>query len=449
MIILFTCALGLTSLISYVHYKHLFNPITLMFGLWTIIIPLSSQIHYGIAVTDYTVYIIIAIGLLAYLIGVTLSNERIRFTFGAPRIRKISSEEEYYINYRFLYIISIIALLYYLIIVIRLIPYFRTGNLLAVVRQMAVSEEKNELESSFVIVFLKNYIATPTSRLLIAILPIEWFLGRRDKWIIVLSIMIFVLDVLTTGGRSSIILLVEFFVCIYTIKLKKDGKVVFKGKLSFGKKICLLGVGLLLFYFLLQTTYSRKGAGVNIVRQVFIYYVAPIKYFEYNKHVVDTLYSNFWGLGTASLYGFFYPFLYLFKIIGLYSEYPNIFLVARWLSFNMLQETVHLGGAFYMNAFATMFFQPYIDGRILGVVILCFLLGLFTGLSYKKAVNNGNLKWLLIYLLFFQKVINSEVRFYFTMPTHAICLLFALFAIRRERKPMDQSSIGEIERRVE
>ena len=172
-----------------------------MFGLWAIIIPLSSEVHYGISVADYTVYTIIAIGLLSYLIGIVCANENVRFRFGASQSLHETITSDYYINYPFLYAVSAISLFYYFIIVIRILPYVGSGSLLAVVRKMAVSEGANELESSFIIVLLKNYIATPTARLLIAILPLEWFMGKRDKKLIICIISIFVLDILTTGGR--------------------------------------------------------------------------------------------------------------------------------------------------------------------------------------------------------------------------------------------------------
>ncbi len=433
MIYVFAALLLSISLIAYAHYRHLFNPITLMFGLWAIIIPLSSKEFYGIAVADYSVYGVIAVGLLSYLIGVVCANNRVRVVLRGSHER-INATERYErgIDYGFLYVLSAISLVYFGIIMVRLVPYIKEGNLLAVVRDLAVSSETNELKSSTLIIVLKNFIATPTARLLVALLPVEWVRGRRDKPLIVFSLLIFVLDILTTGGRASILLLGEYSLCVLTMRMVRKGEVVHKGKLSMTQKVLLFGLGVLLFFFLLKTTYSRKGADVDIFRQVFIYYVAPIKFFEYNKNLIDTVYKGFLGFGTASLYGFFYPFVFLFKLLGFYSEYPQIFVTSRFLSFTMLEESVHLGETFTMNAYATMVFQPYIDGRWIGVVILCFALGYFTNLSYRKARQTGDIKWLLIYLLFFQKIMNSEVRYYFTMPGQAICLIYALFAVRKK-----------------
>lgn len=432
MILLFAALLLAISLIAYAHYKHLFNPITLMFGLWAVIIPLSNEEFYGIVMTDASVYRIIAVGLLSFLIGVVCANNKVRLVLrGGPRLTDNAGKCERGIDYGFLYALGFISLIYFGIVMVRLIPYIKAGNLLAVVRDMAVSSETNDLKSSTSIILLKNFIATPTARLLVAFLPVEWVRGRRDKLLIVLTILVFLLDIVTTGGRASILLLGEYFICVLTMQMLREGEVVHKGKLTMGQKVLLLGFGVLLFFFLLKTTYARKGADVNLFRQIYIYYVAPIKFFEYNKNIIDTTYSGFYGYGTASFYGFFYPFVFLLKALGFYSEYPQIFVTSRFLSFTMLEKSVFLGKNFTMNAYATMFFQPYIDGRLPGVILMSFLLGYFTNLSYRKARLTGDVKWLLIYLLFFQKVLNSEVRYYFTMPGQAMCLIYALLAIRK------------------
>ena len=76
-----------------------------------------------------------------------------------------------------------------------------------------------------------------------------------------------------------------------------------------------------------------------------------------------------------------------------------------------------------------MFYQPYIDGRFVGVFLICFLFGYLCNYSYKLAHDHKNLKYVLIYLLLLQKITDSMVRFYFTQTSQAVCIIYALFAV--------------------
>lgn len=428
MALLITPICIIITVFSYYRYRYLFNPMTFMFGLWSILIPISALNLFHIhAVTDKA-YIIIAVGLFAYSAGIYFGKNNIRLSSS----RRIGSFE-YYINYKLMYILCAISLVYYIYVLSTVLILLRAGYDLSYIRSLATAEGTNELKSSYLIILVKNFIATPTARFLVAWLPIEWLRGRKDKPLTVMTLVIFLMDVLTTGGRASIILFAEYIIVIYTMRIKTEGHVLFKGKLT-GKQKVLISLGVfVLLIFLIQTTYSRKGEDVNFLRQVFIYYIAPIKHFDYYIAFIDDLHSDFYAFGVASFYGFIYPVAYLLKIVGFYDH--SVFLeTARNYSFEMLEHTVNLGGDIRMNAFVTMFYQPYLDGRWLGVVLICFLFGAFCSVAYYRASKTADIRWLLIYLFMFQKIINSEVRFYFTMPAHAICLVLAFIIIRKDKK---------------
>lgn len=140
------------------------------------------------------------------------------------------------------------------------------------------------------------------------------------------------------------------------------------------------------------------------------------------------------GFGAASFYGFIYIILFFFRVLGLFNSYPEFFENIRYLSFSMLEDTVYIGENVRMNAYATIFFQPYIDGRIIGIIIELALFGFIVGYAYRKAYLYKTDRWVIIYLLLFQKIVFSMVRFYFTQPSQAICIILAIIITTKKIK---------------
>lgn len=98
------------------------------------------------------------------------------------------------------------------------------------------------------------------------------------------------------------------------------------------------------------------------------------------------------------------------------------------LSFDILETGMNVGGEISdMNAFATIFYQLYLDGRIIGIILGMLLFGLFVGHFYSKMMLSFSNKYVLIYLLLAQKIIFSMVRFYFTQVNQTVCFVLAFF----------------------
>ena len=77
-----------------------------------------------------------------------------------------------------LYSITFVYLAYQAVIVIGLL---QSGLTLSAIRELFTSSDLNLLRQSNYMVAIQNFIATPTVYLAIAILPIEWFKGNRNK----------------------------------------------------------------------------------------------------------------------------------------------------------------------------------------------------------------------------------------------------------------------------
>ena len=376
-------------------YGKLYNPSTVFFLIWMLLLAFSRLGLFGVPVPNSDTYLLLFIGLFSFFVGFVSVD--LKKWFGRKNIffRKFESDVKYsyVLNFKIvivLYSITFVYLAYQAVIVIGLL---QSGLTLSAIRELFTSSDLNLLRQSNYMVAIQNFIATPTVYLA------------------------------TSGGRSVILWMAIYVIYLYKwkgvkIKLKKENR----------RKIVLVVLSCIIS--LIFTTISRKGENVDFFFQMYQYFVVPIAHLEYRINELNASFFNVYGYGMASFYGVFYPFMFILTLAG--WKYPIWLTTIRDLSFMNLENVVLLGSA-RMNAFVTTFFQFYLDGGMFGVFVGGVLFGFFVMHFYKKAKNGTDDKYTLIYLLLLQKLIFSFVRFYFTQPVQGISFLMAFFVYKRIR----------------
>lgn len=94
-----------------------------------------------------------------------------------------------------------------------------------------------------------------------------------------------------------------------------------------------------------------------------------------------------------------------------------------------METGYYIGGGLYMNAFVTAFYQPYLDGRYVGVFLILMLFGFMCNQFFVRAYYDIDMKAILIYILLLQKILFSFVRFYFTQQAQALCFILAFLVV--------------------
>lgn len=399
-----------------------------MFALWGTILPFSALGIYGTNIPSVKLYVVIMIGLLGYLIGAMLGH-RIEFVIDKKNTNISVNSIKYEFNYTLLYILGIISMIYYIIQAAIVINLLRHGYTFFYIRYLYTSEEDTILHSSYVITQLKAFVAVPTTYLFIAIFPIEMFYGKRKKSFLIMAISLMVLFVLTSGGRSVILWMALYFIAIFMIYRKKNGQDNKKFRLKPVQKAMIIIGAVGLLAFMNYITQSRSNQEMDLFKHIFTYFVAPLPYTDHYLNVVDN--SGMYGFGVSSFYGLFYPIFFVLRFIGIFKNgYPDFIMDINYMSFEMMEKSINIGSNFQMNAYVTVFYQPYLDGRFVGVFFILLIFGLLCGHYFCDAYYKDSTKALLIYMLLLQKIIFSFVRFYFTQTSQALCFLLAYFVIK-------------------
>lgn len=413
MFILFVTTAILFFIFGYISERNFYNPLVLFSLIWLIVTTLASLHLFGINAPSYYMYIILTIGIMSFGIGILITKSIIinmSSNYKRERVKEIVEN----LNYSKIKILYIVTILTYIPITYRSITLLSQGNSLVTIRSML---SLGEMHSSYLSAVIYNYITQPFQHLLIPIAAINFYSTKKDKKILLYTLMILVCDVLSSGGRFSLLYLATHFIVVLSIRRKV--------KISdLGAKTKLITIGIIsiiaiTFYYM---TVSR---GVIFAKSIYLYICGCIPNMDVRISGID---SNFRTHGFMSVEGVLRPFIAILYKIGIISNKPELFLISQAQS-GLVEYAVNIGSGIQFNAFVTLFYYFYIDGGLWGVAIGSFLYSVLCESSYLKMKIKLDEKSLLLFLLFLQTIITSMVRFQFTTLIYALTFIyFTLFS---------------------
>jgi oligosaccharide repeat unit polymerase len=424
----------LVALVAWDRCKTPFNPITPMLLIWAVLIPFSDSELYSLNATSGYAYTLVISGLSAYTAGCLFGMKGGRGRFRGGDCGSFDFSQR--LNRKFLYAVAFVSLAVLAYQTLQALVLLRRGYTLGMIRGMLFAYEENEMRTSAFLVMLQKFVVTPSVALMTSLIPVELFLvkkAERDKWLLLLASLMVVLSVLSSGGRIVIVIL-GMYVATALALLRRQAKTgaALRKTLSLRRKILITLFVFAAVFVLYRITLARKGADVDLVRQVFIYFGAPIKFLDYCVERLDTQLGQFRAYGMSSFYGFLYPLLFVWRFAS--GQYPAAFLATHEYSVTMLQNSVGLGGGISINAFATMFFQPYIDAGLFGVVLVPFCYGFFAGRSYYHAFFRNSALGLLFFFTVEYQILFSVIRFWYTQVGNAMWIVFILLGLGKPNR---------------
>ena len=384
--------------------KNKINALTIFSGLWGIIIFLSSIRLYDLNKVQDSTYLLLTLGVLAFGIGYIF----FRVFFSQRLFRKEGNIRIYKLKYKLLYILCVVTIFFYLKdLILILNDVINNGKSLAYIRLLA--QDTNSIlytSRSNVENFIRMMIVLPFVMVLQPVVAIDFICGKKNKILLILNIVVLILRSLTDGSRVMFIYFIMHLILVFMFSKDNYYKNIMKKNKS---KIIMLFVVVIGIFFVYKTSISRSGE--NTLKNMYYYYSIEPYMFEQWKDEVDD--KNVIAYGAASTNGFVFPTIYTIKnFLGLdnYPEkwYKNIFLLINETDKNWKVIT---SGMTKANAYVSIFWFFYLDGKILGIVVGSLLYSMIIAYSYSKLKVEMNNKNLCIYLLLLQGVVFSFVRY--------------------------------------
>lgn len=423
---IFVCIIFL--LISQLYKNQRLNTLCVFNLLWLIVVVLSKLRLYGLYEASQKAYIVILVGILCFDLGYCMLNKKLT-------IKAISNKYKartYEINYKFILALCCLEFLLRLSDLKVTIPSLLNGQSLEIIRKMQ-QDTGSELYTnrSGIETALRTLFMYPFLTALIPTAAVDFWMGKRDKALQFATIGLSVIAVFCSGGRGAILMFAVSYAAIYFLSgnylkhyatLKKLDKR--KRKRIFIVSIVAAAV------ILIATTLSR--AGQNTIRFLYYYFAMPPYMLSEWMNTIEQ--GGLYAYGMSSFCGYTFTIVYLIKNLLRLSSYPEFFydIVLQTAATDQEWLIISSMGS-PANAYVSLFWFPYYDGRIIGVIAILFLFGVFVKQIYIRARNFSDLRMVAIYVLLLYGIFMSFVRFQFSSTSHALAFIYILLMFKRRR----------------
>ena len=422
------------ALIAMKSERKIVNPITIFCSLWGIINLLSAFKLYTLYEVKMKTYNLIFIGIIFYIIGYYMWKFFSKNKVVYVRLKKDKYKiykNIYVLRYKLMYILGVICILFLIKDIISLgigvlTNGFNLKEIQRLVRESSISKSNIENAISFLII---NPFYTAIS----VIAAIDFWLGKRDKKLMLITILILVLKVLATGGREPFIKFFFYMIVGYVFtsnrqisikelnikNIKKKNKIIF----------CCIIIGLIIALLIL----SISRAGENLVKTIYLDFAMQPNMLEHWSNVVDS--QKLYGYGFASLNGFFYPILYFAKnLLRIFSNIPNFYLEIYNLIMATDSQWIQIGTEIFANAYVSVFWFLYYDARKFGIAIGMLVYGIISCWSYSFAIKKTTVKSVSIYAMIVVGIFYSFGRMEFATQNYSLAFLFIYFIAYKKNK---------------
>lgn len=412
-------------IISYTKEKNIYNPMTLFFLYWFIVIALASMELYDIHSASQQTYGLIGLGLVSFAVGFLM-----KLKSSSSKIKK-KYKTQYVVRYKIYIVLNILIILFLFFRLIALVTLLREGYSWWSIRLMTTGVEKGfGLWGSELNLVIYTYLVSPLVYLAIPIAVIDYLVEKKSKVFVWTTVIVVILFSIVTVSRNALVFSIIYLIfgsMIYGKHKKISEKI--KKTLKKAPIIILLlaiGVGTI--------TLLRKASAV-FLKEAYVYLTGAIP--SLSERLTEP-FAELRTYGMLSTRGFTRIIFILLDKIGIH--YPESYLTADDILDN-LEGFIPIGKGINMNAYATMFYDFYIDGGLVGIILGSIILGYICRRVYIGVKYNINICNTVFYLLIIQQLLFSMARIYSVYPTRALPFILILFMFKRIKVRSDDTSV--------
>ncbi len=402
--------------------KKILNPMSLFMVVWAVMLYMNSLRLFTLFETDNKYYVMIALGLAMFLLGYIIAS-----SVKKNKILKIRLHNQ---NTARVYILCMVVLILLLVKFMQNISIISSLGLAGIRKALQTGELVTYDDGSILMSFIWQIVILPARMALSVVVAVDFFKGKKNKILLMMYAIIILFSVLIDGGRSVILNFIIHIVFAFYygyIKKKRINKGTFTNKwvTIINKKSIKVFVGAFivvvgfLVAFIIATL---KRSGENSIRHLYYYGSIPPVMFNIWSEIVDE--REIVGFGLASLNGFLSPFLYAIKILVGSDSLPFYWGKVVEMIYETDSVWVRTSSLSHSNAYVSLFWFFYLDGRILGVIVGMFLYGFFSNKIFQGYNQSKSQYNLCLLLLWIQGLLFSGVRFQFAVMPYALAFIY-------------------------
>lgn len=409
--------------------KMIINPITVFCGIWSIVLSFSILGFYTMPQATDNTYKVILVGTICFVMGYYFDKKVLHvthFKIGKHSRNYYDKKFEAIPRYQLLYVLLIICIFYAAISFVGILRNVETFNLYNV-QKLLQSGEYSSGQSAWLLAFA-FFVIHPAAFAIPAITAVDFWYGRRDKKLIILTIVMLAVRLLGNANRTSVVLLLIYMIVIaYIYMFQHRNRVASNDSdKNVSKRIIRRYIALIIAVGIIAFVLMTMSRGARLFRNIYLNLAIPLRMYEIWAEDIESSYV--YGYGMASLLGFVYPVFYFIKNFFGLSGIPEI--VQSMYDWTMLTDSkwVWPGENIKANAYVSIFWSLYVDARWVGVVIGMFLFGVVASRSYNSAISlKGSIRQKAIFCMIIYAILFSFIRFQFSQFMFALAFLFIAF----------------------
>lgn len=405
----------LVFIFSLILTKRIVHPVTIFSLMWSVILGL-----YQINISRFnhisnSTYFIIASGVVSFAMGYIfflVSIKDTRITIGNFR-KSVNNEKLEEIRYGLLKFLCISTIIVLLPEAINSILILAGGGSFETIRTN-FSNGYSVLDIGILSLY-RNYIVKPFCYIVYPICAVDFILGKRQKWLLIFTIIISFLSALYEGGRIQFVYFALHFLLIARLaRIQiKIPKVV--------KRVLVMLLALMVVIVLYITT--SRGSKEPVIQSLLLYISGCVPLMD--SHLSAVGFHPNYTYGVVAISGFLKPFFSILENFGF--PYPSFLLNIQHVF--EVEQTISIGTVFHMNAYVSLFYYFFYDGGFVGNIIGSFLYGGLSRLIYRRI---GTMRGMVYYALIFQGLLFSMIRFQFTISHYCLSFILLYFLFKRE-----------------
>lgn len=425
------------GIISIKLYHKFFNPVTIMCGIWSVILYLSSLCLFELCQASINSYFILALGVCFFMIGFTARNlfkKKYRIII---RNSNNTVRHKFSLRTKLVWALLIFTLVFEFINAKNSISILSNGGSLDSVL-LSVRANASDARGTITNV-INNLIVGPFK---FAIVPIcAYHIANKKQKIMSIFVLILLgIGVISSGGRVLVIYFIVSLCVSFTISHKRHTfSVDVIKRIKKQKKRFVILILFVLFIFILL---SISRSGERLIQHTYLYFsMQPIMFETWTQNIKE---RGLYGCGEAALNGFTFHFLYLIKnifSIPFPKHWYDVFNSIMLVDTNWKPITTY---GLPANAYVSAFWYFYLDARIIGVILESFIWGWCCANVFKNAVNNPNIKNICLYSMFLFSVVDSYVRIRFATSDFVGGLLLMYFIFFRKKVCVEREEYENI-----
>ena len=381
------------------------NPIKVFCFFWAVLFLAGALYWTGLDHASYKTIIIMIVGIVSFAVG-----GKFRKILSITRCNKQEIYHQLFIN-----LICLVGSAYWTFKMMRALPYLlSTGSFALLRKEFWIIG--GSITPGIVDYILNMFFANGIALAVPAIAFTELFNGRKRPILIISSIYMSIMNALCNGGRLTFMNLAVCLLGALVLSGKTSNiKQILKSLPRYTKRILRLVLVLIVLAGVFLTI-QRQGLVSNVLESIYNYFTLQFSLMSKTLELLEVNQDITYGATTTM--GITQPFAMCLQFLGL-IEYPEIYnILAKYTS-----PYFDVGASILYNAFVSQFFFFYLDGRIFGVIIFDFILGMTFESWFIKIDSKQSFKYKSMYVIALVAIVQSSFRFSFTYPSNIIALL--------------------------